>query len=131
MLADLPLGETPVCLRLHERRFRCVNAPCPCQTFRERLSDLASRYQRRTPVLPRHLEAVSCALGGQARQRSVQRLHLVTLGAHGTSRTSLLHLLRLIRRAPLHTVSEVSPHLRRLGVDDFAFQCGLRYGRYW
>jgi hypothetical protein len=51
VLADLPLGETPVCVRLHARRFRCLNATCPRQTFRERLPDLALPYQRRTPAL--------------------------------------------------------------------------------
>lgn len=122
VLADLPLGELPVLVRLHARRFRCLNAACPRQTFRERLPDVAPRYQRRTPALHRRLEAVSFALGGQAGRRLAQRLQL---GASGTSRNSLL---RLIRRAPPSTVSEVAPDLRRRGVDDFAFRRGLRYG---
>ncbi len=66
MLADLSLGDTPVSVRLHARRFRCLNPACPSQTFRERLPDLAPRYQRRTPALQRRLQAVSFALGGQA-----------------------------------------------------------------
>jgi len=122
ILAERPLGETPVCVRLHARRFRCLNATCPRQTFRERLPDLAPPYQRRTPALQRQLEAVSFALGGQAGRRLAQRLHL---GAHGASCKSLL---RLIRRVPLPIVSEVAPDLRLLGVDDFAFRRGLRYG---
>ena len=65
VLMDLPLGATPVCVRLHARRFRCVNAACPRQTFRERLPGLAPRYQRRTPELQCALEAVSFALGGR------------------------------------------------------------------
>ncbi len=121
-IADLPLSETPVYVRLHARRFRCLNTVCPRQTFRERLPDLAPRYQRRTPALHRRLEAVSFALGGQAGRRLAQRLQL---GVHGTSRTSLL---RLIRRASPSTVSVVAPDLCRLGVDDFAFRRGLRYG---
>jgi len=121
-IADLPLGETPVRVRLHARRFRCLNVACPRQTFRERLPDLAPRYQRRTPALHRRLEAVSFALGGQAGRRLTQRLQL---GIHGTSRNSLL---RLIRRAPPSPAGAVVPVRRRLGVDDFAFRRGLRYG---
>lgn len=65
-IADLPLGETPVCVCLHARRFRCLNVACPRQTFHERLHDLAPPYQRRTPALHRQLESVSFAVGGQA-----------------------------------------------------------------
>ncbi len=122
VLADLPLGQVAVCVRLHARRFRCAHTTCPRQTFRERLPDLALPYQRRTPALQRHLEAVSFALGGQAGRRLARRLHL---GASGTSRTTLL---RLIRRAHLPSASERAPQLRLLGVDDFAFRRGLRYG---
>jgi transposase len=122
VLADLPLGASPVCVRLHARRFRCLNPACPRQTFRERLPHLAPRYQRRTPALRHQFEAVSFALGGQAGRRLAQRL---CLGAHGTSCNSLL---RLIRHAPLSTASAGAPEVRRLGVDDFAFRRGLRYG---
>jgi transposase len=124
-IADLPLGQLPVCLRLHARRFRYLNAACPRQTFRERLPDLAPHYQRRTPALLRRLEAVGFALGGQAGRRLAQRLQLGVHG-RGTSRNSLL---RLIRRVPLATTrSESAPNLRLLGVDDFAFRRRLRYG---
>lgn len=124
-LTDLPLGELPVRVCLHARRFRCLNAACPRQTFRERLPDLAPRYQRRTPALHRHLEAVSFALGGQAGRRLARQLRL---GASGTSRNTLL---RLIRRARISGASEVTAdlqHLHTLGVDDFAFRRGTCYG---
>ncbi len=120
-----PLGELPVRVRLHARRFRCLNSACPRQTFRERLPDLAPRYQRRTPALHRHLEAVSFALGGQAGRRLARQLRL---GASGTSRNTLLRLIRRARIAGASAVTADLQHLHTLGVDDFAFRRGIRYG---
>ena len=69
-IADLLLGEKPVCVRLHLRGFRCLIAACPRQTFRmylpARLPALAPRYQRRPLALQRRLEVVRFVLGGQA-----------------------------------------------------------------
>jgi transposase len=122
VVADIALGVFPVRLRLHARRYRCLNAACPRQTFRERLPALAPPYQRRTPILRQRLEAVSFALGGQGGQRLARRLRL---SEGGTSRNTLL---RLVRRAVIPTASEIAPDLRVLSVDDFAFRRGSHYG---
>jgi len=113
VVADVTLGVVPVSLHLHARRYRCLNAACPRQTFRERLPEVAPPYQRRTPILRQRLEAVSFALAGQAGQRLARHLHL---GEVGTSRNSLL---RLVRRAVIPACSELAPDLHTLGVDDF------------
>jgi transposase len=129
-LADTPMGSYGgVHLELHARRFRCLNAACARQTFRESFPEVAPRYQRRTPALQNGLEAVGFALGGQAGKRLATRLRL---GPTGASRNTLL---RLIRRAEIP--SPIEPHtapcdtdhqLRVLSVDDFAFRRGTRYG---
>jgi len=122
VVAEVSLGVVPVSLHLHARRYRCLNAACPRQTFRERLPEVAPPYQRRTPHVRQHLEAIGFALGGQAGQRLARHLHL---GEVGTSRNSLL---RLVRRAVIPSSSELAPELHTLGVDDFAFRRGSRYG---
>jgi len=94
----------------------------PDVSFRERLPEVAPSYQRRTPVLRQRLEAISFALGGQARQRLTRHLRL---HAGGTSRNTLL---RLMRRAVIPCASELAPNLRALSVDAFAFRRGSHYG---
>src|SRR3712207_2433072 len=66
---DLPIGEYAVRLRLHVRRFRCVNQQCLQQTFAERIPDVVPVQARRTARLTAALEALAFTAGGEAGAR--------------------------------------------------------------
>lgn len=114
-VADLPWNGVPVRLRLRSRRFFCDRAECPRAIFTERLPGLVARYARRTCQLAETLLLIGQALGGEAGAELATRLGL---GAKPDT------LLLQLRRAG----SMAAPIPRVLGVDDFAWRKGVRYG---
>ncbi len=97
------------------RRFHCPTATCPRQIFAERLPDLAAPFARRSQPLQHALEQVGFALGGEAGFR------LAGLLGMPTSPDSLLRLIC--------ATSLPDPGTPRvIGVDDWAYKRGLRYG---
>jgi transposase len=114
-LADLPWQGRPVAIRLRARRFLCAEPACPRRTFAERLVDVARPSARRRERLADVQRQVALALGGEAGAR---------LSAHSAMPTSADTLLRLAASA---TRAE-PPVPRVLGVDEWAWRKGRRYG---
>src|SRR6266581_4957475 len=114
-LADLPCQGRAVQVRLEVRRFVCTTRGCPRTTFAERFPQLSRAYARRTLRQAEALTEVAFAVGGKAGAQLAKRL------AMPTSRDTLL---RFIRSTPVPT--RKTPQV--LGLDDFAWKKGDRYG---
>jgi transposase len=102
-------------LQLTVRKFRCRQPNCVRRIFTERLSALVAAYARNTDRLVTVLRTVAMALGGNAGARLAARLQVLTSAAT---------LLRLVRRVPIPSV----PDLQAVGIDEWAWRRGHRYG---
>jgi transposase len=114
-LTDLPWGMHAVHLQLTVRKFFCRTVSCARRIFTERLPDFVAAYARHTSRVVAALRAIGLALGGNAGARLAARLRL---------HTSPATLLRLVRAAPIPQ----PPALQAIGVDEWAWRRGHRYG---
>lgn len=113
--ADLPIAALCVRLRLFVRRFFCDNAECKRKTFAERFPELVAVHARRTRRLAAQQREVGLSLGGQAGAK------LLRTSAMPTSADTVLRLVKAVSAQGNSTP-------RVLGVDDWAWAKGQRYG---
>jgi transposase len=114
-VADLPWATLAVQFAITARKFFCDNPACPRKIFVERLGAAIPVYARRTWRLTAQLQELVLLSGGQTAARLAHTQHLAV-----SART----LLRLAHR----TILPPPAAPRAIGIDDWAWRKGHRYG---
>ena len=114
--ADLPAHGRKVELILLTCRFRCRALYCPAKIFAERFPpDVTQPHARRTSRLQGLVRHLGLALGGRPAQALATRLLLPV------SKDTILRSIR-------NTAEAAKDELRVIGIDDWAWRKGQRYG---
>src|SRR5216683_1309326 len=112
---DVPCGGRPVLLSLTVRKFYCRNAYCSRKVFAERFPDFVEPWARTTIRHCEQITAIGLATCGKGGTRLAARL-----GIH-TTRQTILRRIMALPDLPTATILY-------LGIDDFAFRRGCRFG---
>jgi transposase len=112
---DLPIQEKGVRLYLSVRRFFCQNLACVRKTFVEQVPSFLLRYARRTNRMTQRLIEIALSSCGEGGARLSKQERMLTSG------DTLLRVLRKLG-CPQYPTPEA------LGIDDWAWRKGIRYG---
>ena len=114
-LSDASCAGRQVRLIMTVRRFYCRNRLCERKVFAERLPHFVKPWARMTIRLNEHLQAVGLATSGRGGMKLAVRLGMQT------NRQTLLRRIMALPDLPEESVLY-------LGIDDFAFRRGQRFG---
>src|SRR6266516_809939 len=112
---DVSCGGRQVQLALTVRKFFCRNALCQRKVFTERMPQFVEPWARMTIRLCQSLQSIGLATCGKGGARLAARLGIQT-----TRQT----ILRRVMDLP----ESLSGSLLFLGIDDFSFRRGFRFG---
>ena len=115
-LLDLSCQGARVRIELSARRFYCRSQNCRRKIFTERFPNLTVAYGRQTNRHREALKRIGYALGGEAGFRLASQL-----GVDSSPDT----ILRVVKQ---DACSTAGLQVRALGVDDWAWRKGQRYG---
>jgi transposase len=114
-LRDVPCGGRRVQLSLTVRKFYCRNPLCERKVFTERFPTFVEPWAQMTIRHCEQIASIGLATCGKGGTRLATRL-----GIHTTRQTILRRIMALPERS--------SESILFLGIDDFSFQRGLRFG---
>lgn len=114
-ITDLSILGIPSIIIFEARKFFCGNPACHRKTFAEQPGDEIFRYRRRT----RRCEMVISRYGLNTSSETAKKL-LSAIGISVSGDTVLRDLHRM--SIPIH------PEVQKIGVDDWAFKKGVKYG---